>query len=86
MATLTSKVKTVNMEFRVANHHGHYNLKVEIVGHEIIFRALSCRTECYVEQAKLNPQRIANCIFALASDTLNAEVEQVVRAILLELN
>lgn len=86
MATLTSKTKTVRMEFRVANRHGNYNLVVEIGNKEIIFRALSCRTECYVEQAKLNPQRIANCIFALASDTLNTEVEQVVRAILLELN
>lgn len=86
MATLTSKTKTVHMEFRVANRHGNYNLVVEIGNKEIIFRALSCRTECYVEQAKLNPQRIANCIFALASDTLNTEVEQVVRAILLELN
>lgn len=86
MATLTSKVKTVNMEFRVANRHGHYNLKVEIVGHEIIFRAMSCRTECYVEQAKLNPQRIANCLFALDSQAINSEVEQIVRAILLELN
>lgn len=86
MAALTSKTKSVCMEFRVANRHGHYNLVVEIGNKEIIFRALSCRTECYVEQAKLNPQRIANCIFALSSDTLNAEVEQVVRAILLELN
>lgn len=86
MATLTSKTKSVRMEFRVANRHGHYNLVVEIGNKEIIFRALSCRTECYVEQAKLNPQRIANCIFALASDTLNSEVEQIVRAILLELN
>ncbi|QYN80232.1 hypothetical protein [Kosakonia phage 305] len=86
MAALTSKTKTVRMEFRVANRHGHYNLVVEIRNKEIIFRALGCHTECYVEQAKLNPQRIANCIFALASDTLNAEVEQVVRAILLELN
>lgn len=86
MATLTSKTKSVRMEFRVANRHGHYNLVVEIGNMEIIFRALSCRTECYVQQAKLNPQRIANCIFALASDTLNSEVEQIVRAILLELN
>lgn len=86
MAALTSKTKSVCMEFRVANRHGHYNLVVEIGNTEIIFRALSCRTECYVQQAKLNPQRIANCIFALSSDTLNAEVEQVVRAILLELN
>lgn len=86
MAALTSKTKSVCMEFRVANRHGHYNLVVEIGNKEIIFRALSCRTECYVEQAKLNPQRIANCIFALSSDTLNTEVEQVVRAILLELN
>lgn len=86
MAALTSKTKSVCMEFRVANRHGHYNLVVEIGNKEIIFRALSCRTECYVQQAKLNPQRIANCIFALSSDTLNAEVEQVVRAILLELN
>lgn len=86
MATLTSKTKSVRMEFRVANHHGPYNLVVEISNTEIIFRAMSCRTECYVKQAKLSPQRIDNCIYALEPNTLNSEVEQVVRAILLELN
>lgn len=86
MATLTSKIKTVNLEFLVRNAHGSYNLKVEIVGHEIIFRALSCRTECYKEQAKLSPQRIANCIFALDPRIFVSEVEQVIRQIMLELN
>lgn len=86
MATLTSKIKTVNLEFRVTNPYGPYDLKVEIVGHEVIFRALGCRTECYKEQAKLNPQRISNCLFAIDSNIFVSEVESVVRQIIPELN
>ena len=85
MATLVSKTKTVNMEFVVSHRFGQTNLIVDIVNHEIIFRAFGCRTECYVEQAKTNPQRITNCILALDSNIFNNEIEQVVRAIIPEL-
>lgn len=85
MTILKSKTKSVTMEFLVRNSHGNHKLIVEIGDIEIIFRALSCRTECYVQQAKLNPQRIANCLFALDPHALTFEVEQITRHIMMEL-
>lgn len=85
MACIMSKIKSVHIEFRISNAYGPLNLKVEINDREIIFRSLGCRTECYLEHARLNQSSISNSIYALVDRVNNQDVAYVVQEILKEI-